>query len=211
MKIYDISLAINTDMLVWPNETALQLERVSSIDAGAQANVSRLAIGVHCGTHVDAPHHFLNDHRTVESLPLDILTGPAQVVQIPDQVDVVSAEVLEHASIPPGTLRLLLKTRNSHLWKGGARAFSPDFVAVDLSGAGWIVEHGIRLIGIDYLSIAPFGDGGPAHRALLKPGVIILEGIDLSMVPPASYELVCLPLKLVRSDGAPVRAILVKK
>jgi arylformamidase len=211
MKIYDISLAITADMLVWPNEPAVELEQVSSMEAGAQANVSRLAIGVHCGTHVDAPHHFLNDHRTVESLPLDILTGPAQVVQIPEQTDVVSAEVLERASIPSGTLRLLLRTRNSHLWEGVRRAFAPDFVAINASGAEWIVEHGIRLIGIDYLSIAPYGQSEPAHQALLKPGVIILEGVDLSAVPPGGYELVCLPLKLVGSDGAPARAILVKR
>jgi arylformamidase len=211
MKIYDISIPISPEMVVWPADPKVELARVSSMDAGAHANVSRLACGVHTGTHVDAPNHFLDDQRTVESLPVDILTGPAQVIQIPDEEDFVTAQVLEAASVLKGTIRLLVKTRNSKIWAGGGKEFHPEFVGIDEAGADWIVQHGIRLIGIDYLSVAPYKHSEIPHQVLLKPGVIILEGIDLSTVQPGSYDLYCLPLKLVGSDGAPARAILVEK
>ena len=210
MKIYDISLPISPTLPVWPGDPAVVLEKVSSMDAGAHDNVSRLACGVHVGTHVDAPHHFLNDHRTVESLALDTLVGPAQVVQIPPDVKVVNAEALEKAALPVGTERLLLKTSNSLLWERGENAFFPDFVAISEDGADWLVRYGIKLVGIDYLSVAPFHQSIPTHRALLSAGIIIVEGLDLSAIVPGSYNLTCLPLKLVGSDGAPARVILTK-
>ena len=210
MKIYDISLPISPAMPVWPGDPAVVLEKVSSMDAGAHDNVSRLACSVHTGTHVDAPHHFLNDHRTVESLALDILVGPAQVVQIPQEAKVVNAEILEKADLPAGTQRLLLKTSNSQLWERGDNTFCTDFVGISEDGADWLVRYGIQLVGIDYLSVAPYHQSIPPHRALLTAGIIILEGLDLSAINPGSYSLYCLPLKLVGSDGAPARVILVE-
>ena len=210
MKIYDITLAISPAMPVWPGNPAVVLERVSSMDAGAHDNVSRLACGVHTGTHVDAPHHFLNDHRTVESLSLDILTGPAQVVQIPDDVKVVNAEALERTLLPAGTKRLLLRTSNSHIWERNETEFVTGFVGISEDGADWLVSHGIKLVGIDYLSVAPYHKSVPTHRSLLTAGIIIVEGLDLSAIKPGHYELFCLPLKLVGSDGAPARVILVE-
>ncbi len=210
MKIHDVSLPISPNLPVWPGDPAIVLEQVSSMDAGAHDNVSRLACGVHTGTHVDAPHHFLNDHRTVELLSLDILVGPARLVQISDKVKVVNADVLENAGIPPGTVRLLLKTRNSQLWERGEMDFFTDFVGISADGADWLVQHQIKLIGIDYLSVAPYKQSIPTHRILLGVGMIIVEGMDLSAVQPGDYQLYCLPLKLVGSDGAPARAILVE-
>jgi arylformamidase len=210
MKIHDITLSISPDMPVWPGDPAVVLEQVSSMDAGAHDNVSRLACGVHTGTHVDAPHHFMNNHRTVESLALDILVGPACVVQIPEDVKVVRSEDLEKAAIPPGTVRLLLKTSNSLLWAGGEKGFFTGFVGISADGADWLVQHNIKLIGIDYLSVAPYHQSIPTHRALLAAGVIIVEGLDLSAVAPGTYALYCLPLKLEGSDGAPARTILVE-
>ena len=210
MKIYDITLAISPTMPVWPGNPAVVLERVSSMDAGAHDNVSRLACGVHTGTHVDAPHHFLNDHRTVESLSLDILTGQAQVVQIPDDVKVVNAEALERTLLPAGTKRLLLRTSNSHIWERNETEFVTGFVGISEDGADWLVSHGIKLVGIDYLSVAPYHKSVPTHRSLLTAGIIIVEGLDLSAIKPGHYELFCLPLKLVGSDGAPARVILVE-
>jgi arylformamidase len=210
MKIHDITLSISPDMPVWPGDPPVLLEQVSSMDAGAHDNVSRLACGVHTGTHVDAPHHFMNDHRTVESLALDILVGPALVVQIPEDVKVVNVQVLEKAAIPPGTARLLLKTSNSRLWASGEREFFTGFVGISADGADWLVQHAVKLIGIDYLSIAPYHQSIPTHRALLGAGVIVVEGMDLSAILPGTYTLYCLPLKLVGSDGAPARAILVE-
>jgi len=210
MTIHDVTLPISPDMPVWPGNPAVVLEQVSSMDAGAHDNVSRLACGVHTGTHVDAPHHFLNDHRTVESLSLDRLVGPARLVQIPESVKVVSAEVLEEAAIPSGTVRLLLKTRNSQLWERGEMEFFKGFVGISADGADWLVQHNIKLVGIDYLSVAPYKQSIPTHRTLLGAGMIIVEGMDLSGVQPGIYQLYCLPLKLVGSDGAPARVILVE-
>lgn len=209
MPIYDISLPISPGLPVWPGDPSVVLERVSSMDLGAHDNVSRLACGVHTGTHVDAPNHFLNDKRTVETLSLDMLIGPVQVVQISEDVGVITAAVLEMAEIPSGTLRLLLKTRNSRLWEHSLKEFSPDFVGVSQDGAEWLVRSGVQLVGIDYLSIAPYKQSIPTHRALLGPGIVILEGLDLSAVSPGIFTLYCLPLKLVGSDGAPARVILV--
>jgi len=208
MKIYDVSLPISPALPVWPGDPAVVLEQTSSMDAGAHDNISRLACGVHTGTHVDAPHHFLNDHRTVETLALDVLVGPAQVVQIPGDVKVVNAEALEKAGLPAGIERLLLKTSNSQLWERGENTFYQDFVAISADGADWLVRYGIKLVGIDYLSVAPYHQSIPTHRALLTAGIIIVEGMDLSAIQPGRYELFCLPLKLVGSDGAPARVIL---
>jgi arylformamidase len=209
MRLYDITLPVSPFMPVWPGDPPVVLERVSSMDAGAHDNVSRLECSVHTGTHVDAPHHFLNDGRTVESLSLDMMTGPAQVIQIPDQVSLITSDILKKFTIPSGTSRLLLKTRNSKIWKRSERDFVTDFVGVSLDGAEWLVRARIKLVGIDYLSIAPYHESEPVHQALLKPGMIILEGLDLSSVSPGVYDLYCLPLKLVGSDGAPARAILI--
>ena len=132
-----------------------------------------------------------------------------QVIQIPEEVGLVTADILEKAAVPSGTARLLLKTRNSLLWERGEKEFATDFVGVSADGAEWLVRTGVKLVGIDYLSIAPYKQSIPTHQALLKPGIVILEGVDLSAVSPGIYELYCLPLKLVGSDGAPARAILI--
>lgn len=207
--IYDISLTIAPAMPVWPGDPRVELEQVSSMDAGEHDNVSRLSASVHTGTHVDAPHHFLNDGRTVDLLPLEVLTGRCYVVQLPDDVEAITAEALDGMSLPADAARLLFGTRNSHLWARGITEFQEDFVAVTEDGAQWLVDHGIKLAGVDYLSVAPFGESVPTHTVLLKAGVVIVEGLNLSAVPRGFYDLYCLPLKLQGSDGAPARAILI--
>jgi arylformamidase len=209
MKIYDISLTLSPDLPVWPGDPAIELEQVASMDAGSIVNVTRMGISVHTGTHVDAPHHFLNDHRTVEALALDVLTGPCYVTQLPDDIDEISAEVLERISLPSGLRRVLFGTRNSKLWARGEKEFKTDFVAITEDGAQWLVARGIALVGVDYLSVAPFDAGVPTHKVLLEAGVIIVEGLNLSEAPRGFYDLYCLPLKIAGSDGAPARAILV--
>jgi arylformamidase len=180
------------------------------MDKGDHTNVTRLALSAHTGTHVDAPHHFLNDHRTVESLSLEVLTGPCFVVQLPDDVDEISAEVLEHVPWAEGATRVLFGTSNSHFWAQGEQAFQKGFVAVSEDGAQWLVAHGVKLVGVDYLSVAPFGNSGPTHKVLLQAGVIVVEGLNLAQIPRGFYDLYCLPLKLLGSDGAPARAILIQ-
>jgi len=209
MTIYDITLGLSPGLPVWPGDPAIVLEQVESMDRGAHANVSRLAMSAHAGTHVDAPHHFLNDHRTVEQLSLDVLTGPCHVIDLSKLDGHVTAAVLEKSGIPPKTERLLVKTKNSARWQAGEKEFFTGFQAVTEDGARWLVDGGVKLIGVDYLSVAPYNQSVPTHTVLLKAGVIALEGVNLSAVRQGQYELYCLPLKLLGSDGAPARAILV--
>ena len=211
MKILDISVPVGPDLPVWPGDPRIVLQRYRAIAKGDTSNDSHLACSVHCGTHVDAPAHFIENGKTVELLPLDILIGPAWVVEVAN-ADVITPEILENLSIPPDTRRLLFKTKNSAFWNDSRHDFKPDFAALSTDAAGWIVEKGIRLVGIDYLSIQMFSDTGAlTHRILLEAGVVILEGLDLQKVRLGSYQLICLPLKLVGSDGAPSRAVLVEE
>jgi len=210
MTIYDISLTISPDLPIWPGDPALELEQIESMDKGAHANVTRISAAVHLGTHVDAPHHFLNDGRTVESLPLDVLTGPCYVTQLPDGIEAITAEVLDRTEITSEMKRVLFGTRNSHWWAKGETKFQTDFVAITEDGAEWLVERGVQLVGVDYLSVAPYGDSVPTHTILLKAGVVVVEGLNLAKIMRGFYDLYCLPLKIANSDGAPARAILVQ-
>jgi arylformamidase len=211
MKIFDISLTISPNMPIWPGDPLIELELIDSIDNGAQANVSRLSASVHIGTHIDAPHHFMNDGRTIEQLSLEVLTGRCYVVQLPDGVEAITAEAVEGMSLPKDVKRVLFGTSNSRFWSRGETEFQEDFVAVTEDGAQWLVDHGLQLVGVDYLSVAPYGDSVPTHRILLQAGVIVVEGLDLSAVPRGFYDLYCLPLKLLGAEGAPARAILIRK
>jgi arylformamidase len=210
MTIYDISLTISPNLPTWPGDPGLELEQFESMDKGAHVNVTKISTSVHLGTHVDAPHHFLNDGRTVEGLPLEVLTGPCYVTQLPDGIEAITADVLERTEITSEMKRILFGTRNSHLWARGETEFQTDFVAITEDGADWLVEHGVQLVGVDYLSVAPYGESDPTHHALLKAGVIIVEGLTLSNVMRGFYELYCLPLKIAGCDGAPARAILIQ-
>jgi len=207
MRIYDVTVGISPQMPVWPGDPAVQLERVEAIASGANANVSRLTCGVHTGTHVDAPVHFIDGAAPIESLSLKLLTGRAYVVNLPS-AKVIDEATLAAAGLPPRTRRVLFRTRNSELW-AKERAFQTDFVAVDASGARWLVKKGVQLVGIDYLSVAPYGQSKETHRTLLEAGIVVIEGLDLSRVTQGRYSLYCLPLKLIGSDGAPARVILV--
>jgi arylformamidase len=208
MHTYDISLTISPSLPIWPGETGVTIERIQKIEEGANANVSRLEMGVHTGTHVDAPYHFLQDGKSVERLNLRALTGRAYVLHLPN-VDLITAAVLEKADIPPRTRRLLFKTRNSEYWAHQENTFRTDFVGLSADGAELLVKRGVKLVGIDYLSIAPYKQGRPTHEMLLKAGLVIIEGLDLSEISQGRYTLFCLPLKLAGADGAPARAILI--
>ncbi len=210
MEIFDISLTISKNLPTWPGDPAVIVERVQKLEEGANANVSQIKMGVHTGTHVDAPLHFLPGGSTVDQMPLDILVGPVEVVQLPDSVQVIDRSALEQAGIPDGAERILFKTRNSAYWADGVTAFQTDFVGIDASGSEFLVERGVRLVGIDYLSISPYHRSKPTHEILLGAGMVIIEGIDLSGVSAGRYTLFCLPLKLGGAEGAPARAILTR-
>jgi arylformamidase len=200
--IRDISVPIRARMPIYDGNPGVELERASSIAYGDPANVSKLTFGVHTGTHVDAPLHFIDGAPGAEGIPLDALVGPAVVVDATG-VDALGEAELEGLGIPAGAERVLLKTRNSELWNRDD--FTRDFLRLDGSGARFVVARGIRTIGIDYLSI---GDR-EAHRELLGAAVVPVEGLDLRGVEPGEYTFICLPLDVVGSDGGPARAILI--
>ncbi|MGA9191073.1 MAG: cyclase family protein [Anaerolineales bacterium] len=208
MPIHDISLGVRVGMPIWPGDPPLKLERFSAIASGDEANVTQWASCVHIGTHVDAPAHFIDGGASVDQLSLKDLNGRAYVVHLPE-AEILDRATLEQARIPQRTRRLLFKTKNSKLWTDGETRFHKDFVAIDASGAEWLVSKGVRLVGVDYLSVAPWGAAGPTHRILLEAGVVVVEGLNLSDVTQGRYTLHCLPIKLVGADGAPARAILV--
>jgi arylformamidase len=208
MKVHDISLTLRQRMPVYPGEPPPLLEPTSQMERGEPYNLSRLTIGTHTGTHIDAPRHFLPSGTSVDQIPVDLLVGPALVVQMAVEQEITAAD-LEAAAIPPGTERLLFKTRNSRLLDDDD--FRRDFVYVTLDAARWLVERGVRLVAIDYLSVERM-DAQPniVHQTLLRAGVVIVEGADLRQVAPGPYLLACLPLKIEGADGSPVRAVLVE-
>jgi arylformamidase len=208
MRTYDITLTITPQTIVWPGDSPVVIKHTSSIASGDSANVSEITMSCHAGTHVDAPDHFLNNGITVNDLSLDLLVGRAYVLHLPD-VSMITASVLMQADIPPRTRRLLFKTRNSDYWANGNKEFQSDFVALSVDAAELLVDRNVKLVGIDYLSIAPYKMGTPVHTILLNAGVVVIEGLDLSQVSQGRYNLHCLPLKLGGADGAPTRAILV--
>jgi arylformamidase len=209
MVIHDISLPISETLVVWPGDPAIRITQPSHLDKGDKATVSRLDMGAHTGTHVDAPCHFIQGGLGIDSLDLNTLVGPALVVDVPVNGN-LSVEVLKGLAIPPQTQRVLFRTSNSKLWAKGEPAFSKDFVGITADGAQWLVDFGVRLVGVDYLSVAPFGQSVPTHQTLLNAGVIIVEGLNLSAIRAGIYTLVCLPLKLVGIDGSPARSILIE-
>ena len=211
---YDISVAIHPDLPVWEGDPPIVIRSAASIERGDIANVSRLEIGAHTGTHVDAPVHFVPGRKGVDRLTLDTLLGAAYVVDLTNVIHEAGASDFEQASTPKNTRRLLCKTSNSSLWSKLPSTFDSDFIGVSLDGAQWLVDHGIELVGVDYLGVERFdsvGNGAPTHHVLLEKEIIIIEGLDLSEVAAGEYTLICLPVKIKNSDRAPCRAILIKE
>lgn len=206
MRIYDVSLPIRSGMVVWPGDADVVVETVRSQADGSRANVSAARLGLHTGTHVDAPCHFITGAAGVDSLALDALIGAAWVAELPTDGP-VTVQDLARDGIPDEAQRLLLKTRNSTLW--ARPGFCPDFAHLTPDAARWVVDRGIRLIGVDYLSVEAFTGDGSTHEILLGAGVVVLEGLNLSEVSSGWYTLYCLPLKVLGGDGAPARVVLV--
>lgn len=208
-RIIDISLGINPQMLTWPSDPGVSIEPASRIAQGKAANVSELHCGTHTGTHIDPPLHFIDGADSIDQIPTEALIGPAVVADLTGVEHSVGAAELEALDLEPGVQRLLMHTRNSQLWREDSPEFPESYVAVSPDGAQWMVDHGIRLVGTDFLSIEHRGSPGhPTHKTLLGAGVVIVEGLDLDEVPAGEYTLVCLPLKIVDGDGGPSRALL---
>jgi arylformamidase len=206
MPLIDVSLRLSDSLPAFPGNPPFQLRAVKRIEDGGSSNVSALHVGTHAGTHVDAPRHFFSGAPAVDALPLETLIGPARVVHFPGRASIGAAE-LEGAGLA-GVERLLIKTDNSRAW-GTATDFNPQFVYVSDDGARWLVAHGVRLVGVDYLSVEKYKEpGAPTHHHLLGAGVVVVEGLDLRNAPEGDCEVICLPLKLADADGAPARVVL---
>jgi arylformamidase len=204
MKIYDISLTLSASTVRWVTSQPLELIERKRMRRGDTNNSSSIHTSLHAGTHVDAPFHFVPEGKTIESLPVDLFIGPARVCALDVEGQITAADVkrLDLA----GEKRVLFKTRNSKLLQ--KPAYDPSFVSFSVDGAEALVKLGVQLVGLDYLSVARADEQVPVHRAFLDHGVVLLEGTDLSEVAPGRYELICLPVKVAGSDGAPCRAVL---
>mgnify|MGYP000978134403 CR=1 FL=1 len=200
-SLIDVSVPIREAMPIWPGNRPVSMALTNARERGDVADVTEVALGAHTGTHVDAPRHFLPDGATAEAIPPEALVGEAYVADLRGATR-LDAAALEGLDVPEGTERLLLRTSNSDLW--ASDAFAPEHLRLDASGAQVVLDLGLTLIGIDYLSI---GDE-EAHRLLLGAGVVPLEGLDLRGVEAGRYRLVCTALRLVGADGAPARALL---
>ena len=188
--IFDISVPLGRGLPTWPESMGMRLERVCRMENGDKANVSKLTCDVHTGTHIDAPAHFIPGGNTVARIPLNLLIGDAIVGDLPN-VSIITPSDLAGLKLPLGTKRLLLRTKNSKLWEDYGNEFCPNFVALTPESAQWVVDWGIKLLGVDYLSVQPFGDSTQqTHITLLSAGVVILEGLNLSQVVPDTYELI---------------------
>jgi len=208
-KIIDITVEIKEGMLVWEGDSGVKIRQLLAIKNGAPYNLTGLYLGVHHGSHVDAPLHFLENGKSIDQFPLSAMVGPAQVVEIDNSVDLITAEVLKSAGIQPETKRLLFKTKNSNYWKKQIPDFQRNYCGVTTDGAQFLATLGLQLVGIDYLSISPLSDLEEPHRILMRKDVIILETVNLADVAPGFYDLYCLPLKLIGTEGAPARVILI--
>jgi arylformamidase len=201
-ELLDVSVTVRPWMPIYEGNPGVSIELVQSLASGDPANVSRVELGAHTGTHVDAPRHFFADGAGADQLPLEPFIGPSMVVDATAAAAAIDAHFIDGLGLPRGAERVLLKTRNSRLWERDR--FTKDFVSLDGSGAAALVRNGIRLVGIDYLSV-----GDPdAHRELLGQGVSVVEGLNLGEVDPGAYFVVCLPLKIDGCDGAPARVLL---
>jgi len=205
MKLIDVSVPLDAALPTYPNNTPFSLEPVKRVARGESSNVSTLHMSAHCGTHVDAPRHFFDDRPGTEALPLEMLIGRTRVVEVSSRSSISAGDL---SAIDLGEdIRLLIKTRNSRLW--GSPEFHTEYVGVSESGARHLVDRGIKVVGVDYLSVEQFhAPGAPAHHVLLGAGTIVIEGLNLAGVEPGIYEMICLPLRIVGADGAPARVVL---
>jgi arylformamidase len=208
MKMIDVSLPIGPDMLVWPGNPGVEIAPNQRIADGDDANVSRLSIGTHTGTHVDPPVHFVEGAAGIDRVPVEVLFGRCVVADARGLRGQLGPTELESLGIPAGTDRVLLRSDNSELWRHEAVSFPDEYVCLSPEGANWVVGSGIRLIGVDFLSVEKKGaPGHPTHVELLSNGVVIVEGLDLGDVEPGGYTLAVLPLRIVDGDGGPARAV----
>lgn len=207
MRFIDVSVPLDAALPTYPGNAPVTLEPVKRIARGDSSNVSTLHMSAHGGTHVDAPRHFFDEGAGTEALSLDLLCGRTRVIELTSR-SAVTADDLARLNLSED-VRLLIKTPNSRLW--GDATFHREYVGVSEAAARYLVDHGVKVVGVDYLSVEPFKTpGAPTHHVLLAAGTIVIEGLNLRDVEPGIYDMLCLPLLLSGSDGAPARVVLRK-
>lgn len=207
-KIYDITVAVSAETPIYKGDPGVEITSFKSIAAGSTANVSHVAFGVHTGTHVDAPNHFIDGAKRVHEIDPEKLVGPCRVIQVPENIMAIEPE---HVGDITGVRRVIFKTRNSSFWSTPELGFRTDFTYLTPATAKLLVDSGVVLVGTDYLSIEKSGSPGhPVHMTLLEKETVILEGVDLREVPPGDYGIICMPLKYIGAggDGSPARTML---
>lgn len=210
MEIIDITIPLSPQTPVWEGDIGISIEQTAFKGEASDFNISRIEMGVHAGTHIDSPFHLNNFGSTVDEIPLEVLIGQATILEISSDWDVINSKTLLSSGFKPGTKRLILKTRNTDYWTKDPYGFHGEYIGIDTEGAEFLANHGMKLVGIDYFSASPISDLVRPHEILLEAGVVILENVYLANVTPGEYQLICLPLKLQGTDGAPVRAILTR-
>ena len=209
-KIYDVSILIRNSMPTWPGDPVVENRLVSSLEKNGEANVTYIQMSAHTGTHIDSPKHFINDGKSIDRLDLNILLGQVEVIEIENAVTIIDRAFLEKLARKNWPSRVFFKTNNSNRRLLENENFDTNFSALSPGAASYLVEHGVRLIGIDYLSIAPFENGTDTHIVLLSNDVIVIEGLNLADIQPGTYEMVALPILLDGADGAPARVLLIE-
>jgi arylformamidase len=202
--VIDISPPLRAQMPIYPRNPPYTLEVVRSVEEGEHSTLSKVTMGTHTGTHVDAPSHFIAGARRLEEMPLDALVGPARVLAI-EASRTVEVSHLEPHEIKTGE-RILLKTRNSELW--ARDEFSAEYVYLSTEAARYLAEKRLRCLGVDYLSVGGKENGVEVHDTLLEAGTLLIEGLDMRRAEPGEYDLACLPLRLADAEAAPARAVL---
>ncbi|MCP4377274.1 MAG: cyclase family protein [bacterium] len=192
--IYDISLPLSESTPVYPGDRLVQVDRVCDVARGDKFSLSEMAVSLHAGTHIDAPSHYIAGAASIEAMDLSVLTGDAMLVDMSAN-GAITADALDQLDLPPETTRLLLRTNGQS--------------ALGECGAKWLVGFGVKLVGIDGLSIGVSAQCNAVHRTLLEVGIIIVESLDLSVPPAGQYQLICLPLNIAEAEAAPARAILI--
>jgi len=206
MAVYDVTVTLRPGMPVYPGEPGPEVEYFKRIGQNSSANVSKVSMGSHCGTHIDAPHHFIDGRATVDALSVEALLGPVHVMEHAGERHITAAD-LEALGLPADVRRLLAKTVNGRFWEDDE--FHTDFIGFAPDAARWLVDRGFVLVGIDYLSIEQFrSEKHEVHLELLEAAVVIVEGLDLRQVPPGRYKMACAPLKVAGAEGAPARVFL---
>ena len=208
MKLHDVSVLISEELPIWPGDPDISVKLTSSLNRGDNANVTLIEMGVHTGTHIDAPFHFEPNGKTIDQLSIEVLIGPCRVIEVLDVNESIDPSVLKKLDLD-GAIRILFKTRNSRWWERNEKKFQENFVYLSEDGARYLIEQGIKLVGIDYLSVERFKSlNHETHHLLLRNQVVIIEGLNLSSVTEGEYELMALPLKLKGADGSPARVVL---